>query len=65
LKSVVRIGDKGSGLYGAALVAIGGNQRQIESVPKPRQQANTFAVGCDLLPFGAHRRSGRTRKPRS
>jgi hypothetical protein len=36
------------------VVATGSNQRQIGSAPKPPQQAETVAVGCDRLPIGAH-----------
>jgi hypothetical protein len=32
------------------VVAAGGNQWQIGSVPKPRKQAKTVAVRCDQLP---------------
>src|SRR6266542_5590039 len=55
------------------VVATGGNQWQIGSAPKPPQQAETAAVGCDRLPIGdgkesdeggppAERNSARPRK---
>ena len=40
------------------VVATGGNRSQIASARKPRNQAETVAVGCDRLPEGAHGKEG-------
>jgi hypothetical protein len=40
------------------VVATGGNQRQIGSARKPRNEAETVALGCDRLPEAAHGQEG-------
>jgi len=40
------------------VVATGGNRSQIASALESRNQAETVAVGCDLLPRAAHGKEG-------
>jgi hypothetical protein len=40
------------------VVATDGNRSQIESARKAPKQAETFAMGCDWLPIGAHGKEG-------
>jgi hypothetical protein len=42
----------------SAVVANGGNRRQIEKSRKPQKQAKTVAVGCDPLPETYHGKQG-------
>jgi hypothetical protein len=40
------------------VVATRGNQRQIDRVTKPQQQAKSVAIGCDRLPREVHGKQG-------
>jgi hypothetical protein len=55
---VARSGNKGWSLYGAPWSQPVATGRKIASPRKPRNQAETVAVGCDRLPRAAHGKEG-------